>query len=650
MARRWVLAIGGMVWLGVILAMGRTARAQIETLQILPEQRQISIRDATSLPSAPIPDIGPPHTVAEPDRGLASIPISLDEAIRTALKNAEVIRVLTGVSATTSGRTIYDVAIDNTAIDEQNSVFDPALDFSVGTGKVDQPSGPDLTNSFITGSSSDAEETSLSLTKRMFNGADFGLAFETSRSRFEPGLFPLDPEGRAGWELSWRQPILRGYGRAANLAPIVVARIDTERSYFQFKDSTQELIRGVIEAYWALVAARVEVWARQQQVEQSEFGFERANARKEEGLTRAADVAQARSALANFRADLISARSNQILAETALRNILKLDPSSDSELVPTTAPLTERVPFDWRLLLATAEKHRPDIVELKLIIEADQLLLVQADNQARPQLDGVATYRWDGLRGELPGGAVLESDPGQFAGYNVGVNFSVPLGLRQSRAALRRQELVLRRDQANLDQGLHQMVHQLAVNYRNLDQFFQQIDAFREARDAARINYQNQVAEFISGRQNFLNVLDAITAWGNAVSQEARSVTQYNTELANVERESGTILESHGIVFAEERYSSISPLGRTGRGTCYPSDLRLGENQARYPDSGKPAEDSFDLRKINLRESNGREGPVLEQPPPAPPVIQEAPEPKSPPPAKTRAESLLFRQTDGSQE
>ena len=56
------------------------------------------------------------------------------------------------------------------------------------------------------------------------------------------------------------------------------------------------------------------------------------------------------------------------------------------------------------------------------------------------------------------------------------------------------------RDQANLEQGVHQMIHDLAINYRNLDQFFEQYVAFKEAREAARLNYENQVGEAISGR------------------------------------------------------------------------------------------------------------------------------------------------------
>ncbi len=585
----------------------------------LDEQRSLAVRDPGSLRSVRIPEISPPNTVREPDEQLEAQFLSLDEAIRIALENAEVIRVLTGVSASTSGRTVFDVAIVNTDTDQQSAIFDPTLDVSTTLGKFDSPGATfDTLNpgqSLVVGSSTDSVDTAIGLSKKMFNGADVGITGNLTRSFFEPGIFPLDPEDRAAAELTLRQPFLQGYGRQANLAPIVVARIDTERSYFQFKNSTQELVRGVIDAYWSLVAARVDVWAREQQVKQSEFGYARATARQEEGLSRAADVAQARSAMANFRASLIVARSNRILAESALRNILRLEPSGNSELVPTSAPVVEQQNFDWYLLLASAEKYRPDIIELKLILEADEQLLLQADDQARPQLDGIASYRWDGLRGEMPNGTVLQSGPGQFAGFNVGVNFSVPIGLRQSRAALRRQELVLARDRANLDQQVHEMVHQLAVNYRNLEQYFEQIGAFKEVRQAALTNYENQVAEFVSGRQNFLNVLQAITDWGNAVSQEASSVTQYNTELANIERQTGTILESHGIVFYEERFGSIGPRGRLFSDECYPQSLRPDHYIDRYHDSGNPAESTFDLKDIEAIKDDSKDAPAPQEQP-----------------------------------
>ncbi len=266
----------------------------------------------------------------------------------------------------------------------------------------------------------------------------------------------------------------------------------------------------------------------------------------------------------------------------------------------------ERIEFDWDEIIRLAEQLRPDIIELKLVLQADRVALVQADNQAKPRFDGIANYRWDGLSGEMPNGVFLPNEPGRFAGFNVGVNFSVPLGLRQGRAAFRQQELLLVRDQANLDQGIFQMVQQLTINYRNLEQFFEQYIAFQEARVAARLNFENQAAEVIAGSREFINVLQAITDWGNAVSQEAALITQYNTELAEVERQTGTILETHGVRFVEERYGSLGPtlLGIRRVDECYPKQIDVNATADRYNDSPNSSDDSFNLEKLDYRDSD----------------------------------------------
>ena len=61
---------------------------------------------------------------------------------------------------------------------------------------------------------------------------------------------PLNPETPSSTTLSYTQPLLQG-GVRVDQAPIVISRIDTERSFFQLKDSLQQSVRGVVEAYWA---------------------------------------------------------------------------------------------------------------------------------------------------------------------------------------------------------------------------------------------------------------------------------------------------------------------------------------------------------------------------------------------------------------
>src|SRR5262249_56847213 len=107
------------------------------------------------------------------------------------------------------------------------------------------------------------------------------------------------------------------------------------------------------------------------------------------------------------------------------------------------------------------------ISELKIVTEADQVRLVQAKSQALPKLDATALYRWNGLSGEMPNEEHISTHAGQFTDWSVGINFSVPLGLRQGRALVRQQELIIARDQANVEQQGHLAVPHPASTVRH---------------------------------------------------------------------------------------------------------------------------------------------------------------------------------------
>lgn len=591
----------------------------------MPEQRTVEVRDPGDLLQARIPETNPPPTISNSQIDAPDHRLALDEAIRIALENSEVVRVLTGVAAASSGSTIYDPAIANTVIDQERGRFDPNVNLDNTFNRTEVPQAvfdPFPFDSTINGTRTDGYDMSLGVSKTNIGGGTANLGVNTNPLRFQPGLFPLDPQTRSSVELSYVQPLLQGGGIGPNIAPIVLARIDAERSYFRYKDSVQELVRGVIEGYWALVFARADVWARRQQVEQSERINDREVARLNRGFGELSDISQTRLALANFRSALIGAEANVLQREAALRNILGLPPTDHRKLIPTTPPLFDRLGFDWQELIRIAQERRPDLVELKLIIEADEQLLLQAHNQALPSVDAVMLYRWNGLEGETPGGARISSGSDQFTDWTLGVNFSVPLGLRQSRALLRRQELVIARDRANLQQGVHSLVHTLAANVRNLDQFYEQYEALKETRLAARDNLRQQLAERNRGNFIFLNLIQAITSWGNAVSAEAQLLLQYNSELANLERQTGTILETHGVRFYEERYRSIGPLREFQYDECYPESIHPGPNTERYPGGSEPSENAFDLSNPFDREMESE--PRKRDPrPPLPPSVRE---------------------------
>jgi outer membrane protein TolC len=597
---------------------------------LVPEQRRIQVRHPSQLPRAPVPETPSPPTVSNPRPDVVPSELSLDAAIRTALINSEVVRVLAGVTAVSSGRTIYDAAITNTTIDQERARFDPTVSVTNSWDRTETPIADfdplDLTRTIIGGIRVDDYDMQFDLTKTTATGGEFNFGVSDLTRRRQPGVFPLNPENRTSLDISYTQPLLQGGGVAVNLVPIVLARIDTERSYFQFKDSVQDMVRGVIEAYWTLVFARTDLWAREQQVVQAEFAYGQAEAGARVQRISGAEAAQSRLALANFRAALVAAKANVLQQEAALRNLLGLPLHDPVRITPISPPSSDRLQVDWNLVVNLAEEHRPDIIELKLILEADQQLLLQARNQALPRLDAVSLYRWNGLEGTMPSGDHISSPLSRSTDWTLGVNFSVPLGLRQGRAQVRQQELIIARDRANLEQGLHNAVYSLAVNVRNLDQFYEQYLAFRETRAAAQENLNAQMGRYRLGVNPYINVLQAIVDWGDAVSSEAQALTQYNAELARLQRETGTILETHGVRFFEERYGSIGPLGRLFPEVCYPRAMRPTENDALYPTANEPSEDFFELQDP-LQQLRERRPIDVEELPPL--SLQPMPEPAS---------------------
>ena len=540
---------------------------------LYPEQRCISHRCPSGLCRAPIPHISRPPTVRNPQYDTRQEQLlSLDEAICIALQNAEVIRVLSGQFASSTGRTIYDPAITNTQIDEARARFDPVLDIRNNWDLVDVPGGVD----------SQAYRYSLDLTQTNPSGgtANLGVAANRQPSNRTPSAL----------ELSYRHPLLEGAGTAVNVAPIVIARLDTERSYFQLKNSIQDMVASVIEGYWGLVLSRTQVWATAQQVEQAEYAYNIFKAQLDAGRGDIGDTAQAEVSLASFRASLIAAQGDLLNREAAFRNVLGLPPVDAVHFVPSTAPKSDRIEPDWDSLLGIAEQNRPDIIEIKLNLETNYQRRLVANNQVLPSIDASALYR---------------TQFGEVTEWQFGVDYSLPLFQRLERANLRRIDLLLARDRANLRQQIHQVSHELAQSIRSLDQRYAQYEAFRKVREASRVNLDRIFALFDIGglpteRVIYLNVLLAITDWGNAVSSEAAALAQYNSELANLERQLGTILDNHAIRFHEEQFASIGPGGRHRQQPCYPQSLVPDCGPPQYDSGVRPAEEAFGLDAVDF--------------------------------------------------
>jgi outer membrane protein TolC len=581
----------------------------------LPEQRTIQ----HTLPpryQLDVPTSSTPATVLSTE-SRQEWRLSLDEAIHIALQNAEAIRVGSGMTVRGSGQTIYDVAITNTKIDAERARFDPTMGIDNSFIRGDTPTAgiivPNPRQAQLDGFTKDGYQFNTSIEKLNPLGGLTQFEVETNALRSKPRISNLNPltTTRAGF--SYVQPLLQGAGSDVTMAPIRIAQLETDRTFFQFKNTVQDLVYSVIQAYWRLSAARITVWTTEQQMEQGRFAAERAESRQRLGLADLAEVSQTGLAYFNFRSANVVAKSAVLEAENALNNLLFLSPVSEFEIVPSTALHTEDIDFAWNELLALVEESRPDLQELRTTVHIDSHRITLAETMSLPQLNFVAGYGWTNTQGEkqgLLGGDITQfnASGSRYTDWTLGMNFDMPLGLREGRANLRGQELTYARDLANLRQKFHGVIHDVAGAVRSVDRNYAEYLSFREAREAAAFNLDQQRTEYDSGRKTFLNLLQAIADWGRTVNDEIDALARFNTELANLERQTGTILETHAVYFAQDAFCTKGPLG-AHKPVEYPRSVQPTLNVERYGAEETPPENKY------FEESRTKSGQARNAPP-----------------------------------
>ena len=556
--------ITGSVVIAVIAAtlasFTQLAQAQNLASLVFPEQKTIAVRDPAELPATPIPMIPPPPTVAEWGTELEPRLMTLDEAIRLALANSTVVRVLAGVTAVSSGKTIYDTAAANTRIDQERAQFDPRVQVQNSFNRIDSPGASSIRSIRSRQPSVDCA--------RMITGWTSVLPSRPSpvaTSTWESTRFPVSstnlaahPETRSSLTMDYTQPLLQGGGDRGERRPdragpdrygTVFLPIQGQRA-----ESGAERDRGLL----GLVSARTDLWIRDQQVKQLEQSYQRTEAQFRLGIISNSIFAQLKVSLASFTAARIAARGTVLQREAALRNVLGLPPSDLAEIIPTTPPLRERVEMAWEPLVMLAwdgaGHHRAEADPRGRragAIAGSQSGVAQPGRRSTLSLErprrGIAQRQSH----RVPPGPVHRLVTGRqllCADWAEG-------GARSTAAA--GIEIVARSRQSRTRYASDSAP--TGAEPAQSGKLFEQYEAFAEMRVAARANLEQQLAEYRVQRIIFLNVLLAITDWGNAVSNEAQSLLQYNSELANLELQTGTILETHGVRFFEERFGRSAP-------------------------------------------------------------------------------------------
>ena len=153
-----------------------------------------------------------------------AVALSLDQAIRVALDNSEMVRILAAGQVVSSGASVYDPAIAATSVDRARSRFDPRYNVSNTFNQIQSPQAffDTSTPALASISAFDVQDYALraGVTQTNRAGGTAGVQVAHNDDRFggfttlNPSdpftLNPLDPRRQIAVEFSYVQPLLQG--------------------------------------------------------------------------------------------------------------------------------------------------------------------------------------------------------------------------------------------------------------------------------------------------------------------------------------------------------------------------------------------------------------------------------------------------------
>jgi outer membrane protein TolC len=365
---------------------------------------------------------------------------------------------------------------------------------------------------------------------------------------------------------------------------VLIARVNTDISLADFELGLRDLVSNVENTYWDLyyayrdldtkISARnssLETWRRVQALNVT--GRRGGEAEKE---------AEAREQYFRFEEDVQNAYTGRLLDGTRTNNgssggtprgiggvrvverrlrLLMGVPITDMRLIrPADEPKLSKVVFDWEEILPEALARRAEIRRQKWIIKKRELELVASRNFLLPSFDVYGIQRWRGFGHDLLNperqpsqfdNAYQNLTTGNFQEWELGAEFSMPIGYRQGYAALRNAQLQLSRDRSVLEQQEREVSHDISNSVGDMDRAYEIAQTGFNRRVAARQQLDAVQAAYDAERVQLDLLLEAQRRLAEADSRFFFALSEYAIAVKNVHFEKGSLLDFNEIYLSE---------------------------------------------------------------------------------------------------
>jgi outer membrane protein TolC len=452
----------------------------------------------------------------------------------------------------------------------QKAAFDPL--FEANIQHTEQTSEP---SQVFVGSESKQDQMSAGFSGLLNFGATWSAGLQSSRLDSNSAFNSYNPSYNSGLALTFRMPFLRGLGKEATTAALVISKRNLDISHEELRRQATNTLRTVEDAYWNLRAAREAQRVAEQTLKLSQDLYDLNKKKVEVGTLAPIEITQAEANVASNVELTIRSKEAVANAEDNLRHLLAIpkdDPMWTHTIIPTEEPVKDARSVELDAAIAKALEARPEMIEARSALENSQLSERAAHNAAKHQLDlnaGV-TPSGNNLIDVLPGpdgipgtsddvtqtGGLTDSykEIPKFNNYlwTLGLTYSVPIANRAAKANYAIATISREKQEISVKNTEDIIRVDVRTAARAVEAGFERVTAGRKNVELQTKKLDAEQKKFDNGMSTSFEVFTFQTDLRNAQLSLIQALLDYNKSLADLERAKGTLLESKGLQLAAD--------------------------------------------------------------------------------------------------
>jgi outer membrane protein len=510
-------------------------------------------------PSGGILDTTPDDSTPWGGGDTTTLKLSLAEAIALGLENNLGIQVQR-----------FDPLISEEDMEIAWGAYDPIWESDVGWDEQRSPSASqfDLSNTLSVQKTLSGKGGFVGLLPLLSTQYSAKLASDRTTTNFP--FASLSPEYTTTVSFSLTQPLLRGLVWNEPWTRVKISKIAYTSSLEAFRLDLMNIVTGIEDAYWFLIADHENMIVAQKSLETSQALLEQTRTQYDVGVISRVEVIQAEAGVADREFKLIVAENVYHASQDRLITLVlgeQLRPETTLAIEPTDRA-GDYVTYDIDVAEATnvAFAHRPEIVLADQAIERLEIAEKFAVNQRLPQFDLQGIYAYRGLSGKQNpdlgsiGGTPTPIPPTDYGdSYDDffdpdGANnwafrgfFSIPIPNTSARHRVTQSRIELRQARTQKRRVELDIILQIRTAARDLEASQEGIEAAERGVAAAAEQLRAEEIRLEYGESTPYDVLLREEDLVQAESQKIGAFRAFRRSLTALDRQQGTILRNRNI-------------------------------------------------------------------------------------------------------